>query len=124
MFRRRWRASVSWYEIKDGSQFVEDIIALREQTAFGERDPCSLSDFMLARVGIEINCSRQHTLIFSITTLHFFMDSLLDLALENACSRRLIEPGSFKDMCRIYPIIASPSHNTVAFNFVFIYRNL
>lgn len=67
---------------------------------------------------------RKYTLVFSITTLHFFVDSFLDLPLENACSCWLIEPGSFEYMRCIYPIITSPSHNTVGFELVFIYWNL
>jgi len=42
MFWRWWRAAISWYEFNDWSQFVNDVVALREQTAFGERNPCSL----------------------------------------------------------------------------------
>lgn len=69
-------------------------------------------------------CLRKYTLVFSITTLYFFVDAFLDLALENACSCWLVEPGSFEYMCRIYPVITPPSHNTVSFELVLIYWNL
>lgn len=64
------------------------------------------------------------TLVFTISTLHFFMHPFLNLALENTGSCRLVEPGSFENMCSIYPIIASSSHNTVTLELVFIYWDL
>lgn len=52
------------------------------------------------------------------------MHPFLYLALENTCSRWLIEPGGFKNMCCIYPVVAPAAHNTVAVDLKFVYRDL
>jgi predicted metal-binding protein len=64
-----------------------------------------------------------YTLIFAIAALNLFVDSFLNLALENTSSCRLVEPCYFEYMCRIDPIIRPPSHNTVGANLELIHRN-
>lgn len=39
------------------------------------------------------------TLVFAISTLHFFVGTLLHLALENTSPLRFIEPGDLEDLC-------------------------
>lgn len=64
------------------------------------------------------------TLIFTITTLYFFVDPFLHLTFEYTCSRWLVEPSYFENMCSIDPIISPPSHNAVAVEFKLVDRNL
>lgn len=64
------------------------------------------------------------TLIFPIATLHLFMDPFLHLAFQDASPRRLVKPGNFQNMCSIYPVIGTPSHDTVTVDFELINRDL
>lgn len=79
----------------------------------------------MLRDRIQVNKSGTwYTLVFAITALDFFMNPFLHFALENTSSRWFIEPCYFEDVCGIYPVIGSPSHNTVRANLEFIYRDL
>lgn len=43
--------------------------------------------------------------------MNLLVSVLLDFALEDAGSRRLVESGGLQDMCRIDPIVAAAAHN-------------
>lgn len=53
----------------------------------------------------------RRTLVFSVTTLDFFMLLLLNFALQNSRSGRLVKTGSLQDVCRIHPVVGTPAHN-------------
>lgn len=57
------------------------------------------------------NLEELQTLVFSVATLNFLVDVLLHISLENSSSSWFIETSSLQDMCRIDPVIRSPSHN-------------
>lgn len=50
-------------------------------------------------------------LVFAISTLDLLVCFLLDFALEDSGSSRLIETSSFQDMGSINPIVTSAAHN-------------
>lgn len=64
------------------------------------------------------------TLVFAVSTLHFLMNPLLHLPLQDTGSRRLVEVGYFKDMRRIDPVIRATAHDMVAFDIDFVDRHL
>lgn len=54
------------------------------------------------------------------------MDILLYLTLENSCARRFVEACGLQNMCRVDPIVLSPSHNMfleVITELIFIHRD-
>lgn len=79
--------------------------------AFSHRNPCQAVKL-------------RYTLVLAISTLHLFMDALLNLALQNARSRGFIKPSHFEDVRSIDPIVGPSSHNMVAIDLEFIHRYL
>jgi hypothetical protein len=74
MLRRRRRTPVARDVVKDGAHLMQHTVALRQMTTFLERYPCAL--------------------VLSISALHLLMHALLHLALQDACSRRLVIVGN------------------------------
>ena len=53
------------------------------------------------------------TLIFAITSLHFLMDTFLDLTFQYPCAGWLVIIRSLENMGCIDPVILTASHNLV-----------
>ena len=51
------------------------------------------------------------TLIFSVSSLNLLVNVLLHITLQNAGSCGFVEACSFENVCRVDPIVMSPSHN-------------
>lgn len=51
------------------------------------------------------------TLEFAITSLDLLVVALLNISLEDTCSRRLVEGGGFQDVCGIDPVVGLASHD-------------
>ena len=64
------------------------------------------------------------TLIFSVSTLHLLVYTLLNLPLENSSSTRFIVFGNFQDMGSVDPVVGSASHAMIALAIEFVYRDL
>ena len=66
-------------------------------------------------------------MVFSIATLDFLVNVFLHISFENSGSSWLVEPSSLQNMCRIDPVIMSPSHHMffeVTTKLEFVYRYL
>lgn len=69
----------------------------------------------------------RRTLVLSISTLNLLVDVFLHFALQDSGARGLVESGGFEDMCRIDPVVVSPSHYMlfeICSELEFPYRNL
>lgn len=96
MLWRRWGAPIAGNEVKDGQELVENAVALGEHATIVEWNPCSL--------------------IFAISTLHLFVHTLLDLALEDARAGGLVEVGDLQDVGCVDPVVGATAHDMVALN--------
>ena len=67
---------------------------------------------------------RVHTLIFSVSTLHFLMYTLLHLALKDAGPTRLVVIRDLQDVGSVDPVVGSASHTVVTFAIELIHRDL
>lgn len=107
MFGGRRRTDVAGGKLEDGAQFLVDIVSLRKSFTLLERDPSSWfqSDSSSRTVDDE------RTLVFAVSTLNLLVCLLLDFALEDSGSGRLVETGSLQDVGCINPIITSTAHN-------------
>jgi hypothetical protein len=64
------------------------------------------------------------TLVFSISTLHLLVYTLLHLTLEDSGSTGFIVLGDFQNMGSVDPVVCSASHTMVALAIEFVYRDL
>jgi hypothetical protein len=67
---------------------------------------------------------RVHTLIFSVSALHFLMYTLLHLALKDAGPTRLVVIRDLQDVGSVDPVVGSASHTVVTFAIELIHRDL
>lgn len=68
--------------------------------------------------------SIQCTLVFSVSTLHLLVYTLLHLALENSSPTGFIVFGNFQDMGSVDPVVCSASHAMVALAIELVDRDL
>ena len=94
MLGRRRRAAVARDIVEDGAHLVQDAVALCQMASLLQRYPCAL--------------------VFAITTLDLFVHALLDFALEDAGSRRLVVVGYLEDVGRVDPVVGAAAHDMVA----------
>lgn len=104
MLGRRRRSLVSRHKVKDCAHLLQHLIALRQDLAILERDPCAL--------------------ILPIPTLDLLMDALLDFALEDAGSSRLIVVGDLEDVGSVDPVVGAAAHYMVARNIALVHGDL
>ena len=64
------------------------------------------------------------TLILSISTLHLFMDSLLDVSFQDPRPGWFVIVAHFQDMGSVDVIVAAPAHDRGAFGIEFKYGYL
>lgn len=113
MLWRRWGAPIAGNEVKDGQELVENAVALGEHATIVEWNPCSCSS-CVRRCYAWLTASL--TLIFAISTLHLFVHTLLDLALEDARAGGLVEVGDLQDVGCVDPVVGATAHDMVALN--------
>ena len=104
MLGGRRRAPVAGHEVEDGSHLLEHAVAFRQHASVGERDPCAL--------------------VLAVATLHFFVDALLHLALEDAGARRLVVVGYLEDVSGVDPVVSATAHDMVAVDIALVDGNL
>lgn len=66
----------------------------------------------------------QCTLVFSVSTLHLLVYTLLHLALEDSSPTGLIVFGDFQYMGSINPVVCSASHTMIALAIELVDRDL
>lgn len=122
MLGRRRGATVAGDEVEDGLQFRQDAVAFCQCSPILQWYPCACK-----RASSVSETSTQPltlTLVFAVSTLHFLMNPLLHLPLQDAGSRRLVEVGYFENVSRIDPVIRATAHDMIAFDIDFVDRDL
>lgn len=94
-----------------------EVARLREESKF-------LSGYSISLLLFHHGHRLRLTLIFAISTLYLFMDTLLHFSLKNSGSRRFVVIGSLQDMCSIDPVVGASPHNIIAIGIVFVDRHL
>lgn len=120
MLWRRWWGDISWDIVEYRLQLLVDTILLCQLLPQLQRYPstCGASDMAWKRA---VSVS---TLVFPVSTLHLFMEGLLNLPFQNPGSRWLIKVGDFENLRCIYPAISSATHNVILIDVELIHRNL
>jgi len=68
-----------------------------------------------ARLRFVCNSTWVHcTLVFSVSTLHLLVDTLLHLALKDSGPTGFVVLGDFQDVGSVDPVVCSASHTVVA----------
>jgi len=83
-----------------------------------------LPSVRLVTCAFHLNLECVRTLIFSVSTLHFLMNTLLHLALKDAGPARLVVVCDLQDVGSVDPVVGSASHTVVTFAIELIYRDL
>jgi hypothetical protein len=85
------RAEIARDELKDWTQFLIDVVALRKSFALFQWNPCawrSLNTAVLTQITLR-------TLVFAISALDLLVSFLLNLSFKNSRPRWLVKPGCF-----------------------------
>lgn len=91
MLGRRWWGFGRRNVGGNGLQERRDIVSLRQLNSDVEGDPCAL--------------------VLSITALHLFVYTLLDLALEDTGALRFVQADDLEDLSCIEPAIGPSAHH-------------
>ena len=104
MLGRRWRAPVTGDVVEDGAHLVQNTIPLCQMSPLLEGYPCAL--------------------VFTISTLDLLVHALLDFALKDTGTRRLVVVGYLEDVSGVDPVVGATAHDMVAVDIALVDGNL